>query len=133
MTEARYNGSCFCGATRYTVAAPLDEVDLCHCGQCRRANGGAFNVAVIVDAAQVEFSAREKLKEFSGTPGKHRAFCGECGSPIYSRVDALPDKLRLRGGTIEDMPAPANLRHIHYASRWPWIESVGDAPKFEEM
>lgn len=127
-----YQGKCYCGATQYTVCPPLDEVDLCHCSQCRRANGGAFNVAVIVETDQVTFTNRDKLREFSGTLGKYRAFCGDCGSPIFSRTDALPKKLRLRGGTIENLPEPKNLRHIFYSSKWSWIETICDAPKFDE-
>lgn len=126
-------GSCLCGAVAFRVTGALDDVDLCHCSQCRRANGGAFNVAVIVGTEQVRFLSREALREYSAVPGKYRAFCGTCGSPVYSRRDDLPGTLRLRGGTIVDLPAPSRLRHIYFGSRWPWIESIFAAPKCEEM
>jgi hypothetical protein len=134
MSEpATHHGACLCGATHYNVSGSLDQVDLCHCSQCRRANGGAFNVAVIVDSAQVIFGSRDAIREYSGSPGKYRAFCGTCGSPIYSRRDDLPEKMRLRGGTIADLPEPANLRHIYFTSRWPWIDRLFNAPTCEEM
>jgi hypothetical protein len=133
MSDEARRGSCLCGAIEYTVVGPLDDVDLCHCSQCRRANGGAFNVAVIVDRAGVVFGETGSLREFSGSPGKYRAFCGRCGSPIYSRRDDLPDRLRLRGGTIVDLPAPARVRHIYFGSRWPWIDTIFSATKCEEM
>ena len=132
-SPASHAGSCLCGAVAFTVGGALDEVDLCHCSQCRRANGAAFNVAVIVDAAQVSFGNRETIREFSGSPGKHRAFCGTCGTPVYSRRDDLPGKMRLRGGTIVDLPEPANLRHIYFGSRWPWLDRIFAAPTCEEM
>lgn len=133
MTSERHEGSCLCGAARFKVTGPLDDVDLCHCSQCRRANGGAFNVAVIVDRTAVAFATQDSVREYSGSPGKYRAFCGECGSPLYSRRDDLPERLRLRGGTIADLPAPKRMRHIYFASRWPWIDAIYEAPKCEEM
>jgi hypothetical protein len=131
VSGSEHFGSCLCGETTYKVAGQLDEVALCHCSQCRRANGGAFNVAVIVDSALVRFVAQSHLREYMASAGKYRAFCGQCGSPIYSRRDDLPDTLRLRGGAIVDLPLPGRLHHIEYASRWRWIDHMFDAPKFE--
>lgn len=133
MSNETHTGSCLCGAVQYKVAGALDDVDLCHCSQCRRANGGAYNVAVIVDTAQVSFGNRDAVREYSRSPGKYRAFCSSCGSPIYSRRDDLPEKMRLRGGTIVDLPAPRRMRHIYFGSRWPWIDKIYAAPKCEEM
>ena len=133
MTLAVHQGSCLCGAVKYVVSGPLDDVDLCHCSQCRRANGGAFNVAVIVDSASVSFENTSTVREYSGSPGKYRAFCSTCGSPIYSRRDDLPERLRLRGGTITNLPAPAKLRNIYFGSRWGWIQAIFDVPSCDEM
>lgn len=134
MTEgaeegAVHHGACLCGAVRLDVTGSLDAVVLCHCSQCRRGNGGAFNVAVIVDTDQVTLHGRDHLREYESSPGKLRAFCGVCGSPVYSRRLDKPDVLRLRGGLIIDLPAPADLRHTQRDSRWPWIDTIEDAPK----
>jgi hypothetical protein len=83
----------------------------------------------VVRADQVNFQARENLKEYESSPGKIRAFCGTCGSPIYSRRLDAPDTMRVRGGLMIDLPTPAGLRHIHYDSRWPWIDTIEAAPK----
>ncbi len=129
VATGAYDCACLCGAVRFELKGPLDEVVLCHCTMCRRGNGGAFNVAVVVRSDQVRFESRDHLKEYESSPGKFRAFCGACGSPIYSRRDSLPQALRLRGGLIIDLPAPAHMRHIHRDSRWPWVDSIEDAPK----
>jgi len=39
---APLEGGCLCGAVRYRVAALAGPVLLCHCGQCRKAQGSAF-------------------------------------------------------------------------------------------
>ena len=132
MTGETHHGACLCGSTAFEVAGSLDDVVICHCSQCRRANGAAFNVAVVVPSAAVEFSSRAQLREFESSPGKLRAFCGGCGCPIYSRLADDPETLRLRGGTIVDLPRPANLRQIWWNDRWPWIDTVFDTPRYEK-
>ena len=125
---AAHHGACLCGGIAYDVTGSLASVALCNCSQCRRGNGGAFNVAVVVDTAQVVFTARATLREYESSPGKLRAFCGNCGSPVYSRRPDTPGTLRLRGGLIPDLPAPTDLRHIHRDSRWRWIDTIESAP-----
>jgi len=111
------------------VTGVLSNVVLCHCTQCRRGNGAAFNVSVVVDRDQVTFQDQSQVREFESSPGKFRAFCSNCGSPVYSRRRDAPDVLRLRGGLILDLPTPAHLHHTHYLSRWPWIDTIQRAPK----
>ncbi len=113
--------ACLCGATRYILAEPIGDVVLCHCRQCRRANGGAFNVAVLAETANVRFEARDAVREFESSPGKYRAFCSRCGSPVYSRCDDLPGVLRLRGGLIDDLPPPRRLTEAYREDGWDWL------------
>ena len=45
--EPRYwSGGCQCGAVRYKVEGPLDEVSVCYCRMCQKATGGAFGLFV---------------------------------------------------------------------------------------
>ena len=82
----------------------------------------------MVGTDQVTFQDRENIKEYESSPGKIRAFCGVCGSPVYSRRPDTPDMMRLRGGLIINLPAPALLRHIHRDSRWRWVDTIESAP-----
>ena len=36
-----HSGSCLCGGVRYALHGDLGLVTLCHCRQCRKAQGGA--------------------------------------------------------------------------------------------
>ena len=36
-------GSCLCGAVRYEVSDPFEEMHHCHCSKCRKAHGAAFS------------------------------------------------------------------------------------------
>ena len=35
-------GSCLCGQVRYEYDGDITEVSMCHCGQCRKAQGTAY-------------------------------------------------------------------------------------------
>ena len=87
-----YTGNCLCGGVCFQILDELEPIQVCHCSQCRKAQGTAFatNTPVKVTAFQLD-SGAELLKSFEASPGKQRVFCSVCGSPIYSKKDALPD------------------------------------------
>jgi hypothetical protein len=60
-----------------------------------------------------------------------RAFCGRCGSPVYSRRSDSPDVLRLRLGLLDDDPKRRPLAHFWVGSKAPWFEITDDLPQFE--
>jgi hypothetical protein len=89
---------------------------------CKRANGGALNVAVTVKSNQLAFQSGSRIAEFESSPGKYRAFCRDCGSPIYSRRDDLPDIFRLRGGLIANLPEPEIICEAYKEKTWSWLK-----------
>ena len=108
-----YTGNCLCGGVCFQILDELEPIQVCHCSQCRKAQGTAFatNTPVKVTAFQLD-SGAELLKSFEASPGKQRVFCSVCGSPIYSKKDALPDVLRIRAGLInEPLSVRPNKRH----------------------
>jgi hypothetical protein len=126
-------GSCLCGAVRYEVKGELGPIVMCHCAQCRKANGTAFATNSPVKARDFHLlQGSEALAEFESTPGKFRVFCGRCGSPLYSRRAAAPDVLRLRIGTL-DTPLDARpSAHIFVDSKAAWWEIDDDLPQHAE-
>lgn len=130
-SEPTLQGGCLCGAVRYEVAAgALGPVVLCHCGQCRKAQGSAFAAVAPLRAADFRLLAgAESLRGFESSPGKWRSFCGGCGSPIHSRRDALPERLRLRVGTLDAPFAARPSAHIHVASKAAWWVITDDLPQ----
>ena len=115
---------------RFEISGPLPAIQICHCGQCRKAQGSAFAAALPVRAEAVRFgSGREVIREYESSPGKFRAFCTNCGSPIYSRRPDTPDRLRLRAGTV-DAPVDARpVAHFHTASKADWFEITDTLPQ----
>jgi len=124
-------GGCLCGAVRYEVDEPLAPIQLCHCGQCRKAQGSAFTANIPVPTAGFRLTQGEDaLREYRASPGKRRVFCGACGSPMYSQRDAAPDVLRLRVGGLDDDTGLAVGFHIQAAFQAPWRPIDDDLPAY---
>ena len=41
--ESTYEGSCFCGAVKFTVTGAPAAMGYCHCGSCRLWSAGPVN------------------------------------------------------------------------------------------
>ena len=60
-----------------------------------------------------------------------RAFCPECGCPLFIRVSARPDIVGLRVGSLDD---PGEFRpeaDIFVASAQPWDHMNPELPKYD--
>jgi hypothetical protein len=126
-------GNCLCGGIRYEYQGEIEEISICHCSQCRKAQGSAFVAISQIESARFRLiEGAELLKEFRGTPHKARVFCSNCGSPIYSARDDLPEVKRLRLGTIETPIQCTNKYHIHAASKASWHEITDQLPKYSQ-
>ena len=70
------------------------------------------------------------IREYESSPGKMRAFCGACGSPLYSRRAGKPEALRLRIGSLDAPPPGLRIEaHIFTADAPPWTDA-DDAPRY---
>jgi hypothetical protein len=128
-----YTGSCLCTGVSFRIESELEPIQICHCVQCRKAQGGAFAAVSPVAASAFSFTSGEHLlKSYESSPGKERVFCGHCGSPVFSRRAALPGVLRIRVGLINE---PLNVRpasHAYTASRCNWWPIDDGLPQFEQ-
>lgn len=125
-------GSCLCGNIQYQYDGSIDEISICHCEQCRKAQGSAFvAVSPIQSSAFFILRGQEYLKEYRSSLGKVRAFCRECGSAIYSARDDQPDVKRLRLGTLETPVEVKNKYHIFVGSKASWFDIKDDLPQFQ--
>jgi hypothetical protein len=125
-------GSCLCGTVKYEVRGELGPAYHCHCSRCRKANGSAFASNAVVQAKEFAIvQGADAMRRFSTAEGVHREFCGNCGSPILSRRDAIPDVVRLRMGTLDTVLTKGPGAHIYVGSKAEWFEICDDLPQFE--
>lgn len=127
-------GSCLCGNVRYEVDGALSDFGHCHCTSCRKASGSAFAANAAVDRAAFRLlGGSDTLREFESSPGKLRAFCGRCGSPIYAYLTKSPDVLRIRLGSL-DTPLPARAKaHTFVSDKADWedLDAFSSLPRFD--
>jgi len=126
-----HTGSCLCGGVSFRIEGDLQPIQICHCSQCRKAQGTPF--ATNTPLASERFtllSGAELLTEFESSPGKKRVFCSKCGSPVYSYRPSLPGTLRLRAGLIDEPLQARPEAHIYAASRCAWWPIDDALPQF---
>jgi len=124
------SGRCLCGDVRFELHGKIGPVAYCHCQTCRRANGTAFAANANVRARYWKWlSGRDAVREYESSPGKFRAFCSRCGSPVYSRSIANPEMLRVRLGTLDGDPGRRAFAHFFVSEKAPWFEIADELPQ----
>jgi hypothetical protein len=84
------SGSCLCGAVRFSARPEKLEMDVCHCGMCRKWSGGTF---MAVPCGEVKVVDEAALGVYPSSDWAERVFCRSCGSSLFWR-------LRGRGGPV---------------------------------
>ena len=127
-----YKASCLCGSIQLTINSDLSDFGYCHCRSCQKASGSAFgaNAGVERDAVIVQDSGNT-LNEYESSPGKFRAFCSHCGSPIFAYISANPHLIRIRLGLLDTPFSKRCQAHSFVSEKASW-ETITDAvPKFD--
>lgn len=120
--SASHAGRCACGAITYTVGSEPLAVVNCHCRDCQRASGTAFSTVAVFPASSVVANGSPKWHATRADNGSSvkRAFCTECGSPLFSASDSMPDYLVIKVASFDD---PGRFRpqlDIWTARALPW-------------
>jgi len=126
VTSATHTGGCLCGAIRYTVAGPLREVVVCHCGRCRRQHG---HVAAYTQAAMDDVTiAEDGALAWYVADGRRRGFCNRCGASLFWQRTG-DDGMSIAAGTLDE---PTGLRtgvHIFVGSKGDYYEIADELPR----
>lgn len=126
-------GSCLCGGVKYEYHGTISELVICHCNQCKRAQGTAFATNAPVESILLKFTKGEALlKVYNSNPKKQRVFCCKCGSPIYSAHVEKPGIYRLRAGTITSALEHTPDYQQFCESRTHWIELDETIPAYQQ-
>ncbi len=125
-----HTGSCLCGGVKFTIGGDLEPIQICHCGQCRKAQGSAFasNIPVLAEDLKLVAGA-ELLCSFQSSPGKDRVFCKRCGSPVYSKKASLPGVLRIRAGLLDGDLTTSPVVHFYTQFKANWWHITDAIPQ----
>ncbi len=138
----RLDGSCHCGAVRFSVEAhaPVPYMR-CYCSICRKTGGGggyAVNLGAKTETLKV--TGASEIAVFHATIGgtespAERRFCKSCGSALWVWDPRWPELVHPFASAIDTpLPAPPEHVHIMLASKPDWVPvdaAPGDA-RFDE-
>ena len=120
-TQTEHQGSCLCGGIAFRITGQLAPIQVCHCQQCRQAQGGPVATNIPVESTSFSFVRGEELLQcYESSPGKIRAFCKVCGSPVFSKREALPGVVRVRAGLLTGAVDTTLAFHAFTQSKASW-------------
>ncbi len=136
----KLNGSCHCGAVRFSVLSPHPyPFNLCYCSICRKtAGGGGYAINLGADYSTLEIEGEDKISVFharirdnetgttSESPGERR-FCSVCGSALWVWDPRWPELVHPFASAIDtDLPVAPEHTHMMLSSKPGWV-TVADA------
>ena len=128
------SGGCLCGAVRYESAGEPQFSLQCHCRDCQRASGAPHVAAVRVSSADfriVQGTPKRYVARADSGNDVTRAFCGDCGPPLYVQVSTRPDIVGVRVCTFDDPSWFRPEANIFMKSAQPWDRGDPAVPAFE--
>jgi hypothetical protein len=135
----RLEGSCHCGAVRFSVVSHTPQPYMrCYCSICRKtAGGGGYAINLMGEAGTLEVEGREHLGVYRarGTAADggrkspaRRHFCTHCGSALYVADPRWPQWVYPFASAIDTaLPAPRDRVHIMLDSKPSWVRVRGGA------
>jgi hypothetical protein len=124
MLEAPFEGGCQCGEIRYRCSAQPFVSYTCHCLACQRLSSSGFVTAIQVPAEAFGVTRGTPSSRARSADSGNRletAFCGACGSPLYSANSARPRLRTIYVGTLDRAADVEVNAHIWTKRRLPWV------------
>ena len=129
----RLEGSCHCGAVRFSVASrtPVPYMH-CYCSICRKTAGGAgaaINIMGQAETLEVTGEADIAVYRAHGAGDEpealseaQRHFCKVCGSALFIRDPRWPEWVYPHASAIDTpLPPPRERAHIMLAFKPDWM------------
>ena len=111
--ETKFNGSCFCGAVKFTVTGKPAGQGYCHCDSCRHWSAGPVSAFTLWNPDSVKVTkGADNIGSYNKTPGSTRKWCKSCGGHLFTEHPemALTD---VSAAVIPDFPFKPVL-HVNY-------------------
>jgi hypothetical protein len=134
----KIDGACACGAIKIEAEADPDKAQICHCTDCQTGTGSAFRVSIPAPGATFKMTGQPsiyvKTTADSGKP-RVQAFCGTCGSPIYSTTpgEGVQPSYTVRVGILRQRDQLTPRRQQWWRSARPWVTGLDAVPKSDKQ
>ncbi|WP_439815615.1 GFA family protein [Zavarzinia sp. CC-PAN008] len=132
---APFTGGCMCGKVRYRVDAEPMMFAFCHCRECRYVSGGEPASVVVVPREAFHITAGEVRNYRSQAKSGNfvtRKFCPDCGTPLFSDVEAMPAIWVVKAGSMDDDSWLTPALTVWTDTAAPWAHRPAGLPEFPE-
>jgi hypothetical protein len=132
----RLEGSCHCGAVRFSLESDTPyPYQRCYCAICRKtAGGGGYAINLGGDARTLRVRGRKEVSVYRArlkASGDKRArastaerhFCRRCGSALWVFSPEWPELVHPFASAIDTpLPVPPEHTHLMLEFKAPWVE-----------
>lgn len=131
----KFSGHCLCGNVQYEADTDIKSTSVCHCSDCQRQTGTYSSLVIEVNEDALVLQG-DSLKTFITVGTDHgtntyRSFCGNCGSPIVSRIDAFPGTVFVKAGTLDDTSWLNPTEELWCRSQQAWVLPIPGSKRYE--
>lgn len=118
-------GKCQCGNIQYEINQPFLKQIVCHCRECQKLSATSFSITAIIpqDAFKLvsgELTSYTRVADSGLTNNCY--FCPSCGNRIYHQNPDMPEKIRLKPGTLDDTSIIKPTMHVWLQSKQDWVD-----------
>ena len=89
--------------------------------------------ASVKDGDWVATQGGESVRTVRSSSFGHRGFCGQCGTPLYMKVDYQPETVDFSVATLDEPDSVAPGFHIFWGSRIAWFDPGDHLPRHEKF
>lgn len=123
---SKWCGQCACGKIRYeSTEAPTFSFH-CQCRDCQRASGTGHSSAFVVAKETTSTTGEPRFFDQTSDRGTvvSRGFCPDCGSPMWNRNSAFPDRYYVNAATLDDPSVfqPTAVVFAESAQQWDFLD-----------
>ena len=111
--DKTYQGSCFCGAVKFTVSGEPAAMGYCHCESCRSWAAAPVNAFTLWKPESLHITrGADNIGTYNKTPKSSRKWCKTCGGHLFTEHPQwqLTD---IYAGVIPEFPYQAGV-HVNY-------------------
>lgn len=123
-------GGCRCGAVRISFSGAPFLASYCHCTDCRKASGAP--VTAFVGVRKAVLSVKGTPAVFRNGPVE-RAFCANCGSPLWYADTRLANDVYLMVGALDEPDAFAPQQHAFVSEKLSWFHLDDGLPHYDRF
>ena len=105
MSDKCQSGGCLCGAVKYEFDKPhLISAHHCHCIDCQKSTGSGKATMFVLPSEAIQMEGELKFHSTPTASGRNmsRGFCEECGSPVLSFIEEMPEVKFVKAGSLDD-------------------------------